>query len=425
MKTLQFDPGREFAQALDRNDPLAAYRDEFTFLDQDMIYLDGNSLGRLPKQSVERIRKAVEEEWGDRLIRGWNSGWYDAPHRIGDKIAEILGAPSGSVIVSDSTTVNLYKLVRAAVEARPGRRKLISDELNFPSDLYVLQGVVTGSRSDLELEILPSNDEIEPDLERLYQAIDSNTLIVTLSHVSFKSGYLYFVPEIVERAHRQGAFVLLDLSHSAGVVPIQLMEWDVDLAIGCTYKYLNGGPGSPAFLYIRQDLQDQLRSPIWGWFGQKNPFRFSLQYEPVKGLTRFLVGTPPILSTIAIEPSVEMLLEVGIERIRDKSSRQTEYLISLFDHVLSPLGFKLGTPRDPDRRGSHVSVQHELGYPISQAMIHEKAVIPDFREPDNIRLGVSPLYLSYDELWQAIERIRLLLEEKLHLKYPQSRKRVT
>jgi kynureninase len=420
-----FEPGRDYAKALDDQDPLTKFRDEFLITDPDLIYLDGNSLGRLPKRSISHIQTLVEDEWGGNLIRGWDSGWYDAANRIGDKIAGLVGASKGSTIVSDSTSVNLYKLVQAAIKARSGRTKIISDELNFPSDLYVLDGAARFANPGINLEIVPSLDDIEINQEKLFDAIDEETIMVSFSHVSFKSGYLYRLQEIVDQAHRVGALVLVDLSHSVGAVPIELDEWKVDLAIGCTYKYLNGGPGSPAFLYIRDEIRQEMVSPIWGWFGQTNPFEFSLEYQPVESINRFMVGTPPILSLSAIEPAIDIILEAGIERIRHKSVLQSTYLIDLFDHYLAPKGFKLGSPRDASRRGSHVSIQHDLGYQISQAMIEEKSVLPDFREPDNIRLGLAPLYVSFEDVWQATTRIRQLVADGLHLKYPQARKRVT
>lgn len=425
MEDMDFEPGLEFAQKLDGDDELASFRDEFVFAEPDLIYLDGNSLGRLPRRAVDRMRTAVEEEWGRDLIRCWNASWWDSPTRVGEKIARLLGASPGQVIVSDTTSINLFKLVMVALEMRPERDRIVSSVLNFPSDLYILQGCIRLLGDRHQLHLVPSEDGISVDQETLFEAIDERTALVTLSHVVFKSGFLYDAEAITKRAHQVGALVLWDLGHSAGAVPIELDPWGVDLAVGCTYKYLNGGPGAPAFLYVRRDLQDAL-SPIWGWFGQDSPFDFDLEYEPAEGITHFLVSSPPILSTVALESALDVLLKAGIDRIRRKSVRLTSYLVYLFDTILEPLGFGLGSPRDPAQRGSHVSIRHREGYRINRALIEEMAVIPDFREPDNIRLGVSPLYTSFSEVWEAVDRIRRVVKEKHYVRYfPGQRLKVT
>jgi kynureninase len=423
---MAFEPGPGFARRLDAEDDLAAFREAFVFDEPGLIYMDGNSLGRLPHRAVERTRAAVEAEWGRDLIRGWNAGWYQAPARVGEKIARLIGAAPGQIVVGDSTSVNLFKLTLAALAMRPGQDRIVSDTLNFPSDLYVLQGCtrLLGDRHRLHL-VPAADDGIAVDEQALRDAIDGRTALVTLSHVTFKSGFLYDAAAVTERAHQAGALVLWDLSHSVGVVPIQLDRWGVDLAVGCTYKYVNGGPGSPAFLYVRRDLQEQARSPIWGWFGQRSPFAFDLEYAPADGVARFLAGTPPVLSLLAMEAALDVVLEAGIEHIRRKSVRLTSYLVHLVDAVLKPLGFTLGSPRDPARRGSHVSVRHPEGYRINRALIDEMGVLPDFREPDNIRLGLAPLYTSFTEVWEAADRIRRVVEEGRHLDYPTERLPVT
>ena len=257
------------------------------------------------------------------------------------------------------------------------------------------------------------------------RAVDGNTALVTFSHPTFKSAYLYDVPAITDRAHEVGALVLWDFSHAVGTLPLALNEWNVDLAVGCTYKYVNGGPGSPAFLYVREDLQVDLVSPIWGWWGHREPFAFDLDYEPTDGLNRFLAGSPPCLSLLAIEPAVDLIREAGIERIRKKSVVLTTYLVDLVDVLLSPLGFKLGSPRDAARRGSHVSIRHPESYRITQALTEEMNVIPDFREPDNIRLGLAPLYTSFLEVWEAVDRIRRVVEDKRYRTYSSVRQAIT
>jgi kynureninase len=425
MEGLDFEPGPAFARRLDEEDDLASFREAFVFAEPELIYLDGNSLGRLPRSVVERMRKGVEMEWGRDLIRGWNAGWWEAPGRVGEKIARLMGAGPGQVVVSDTTSINLFKLVMLALAKRPGRDRIVSDVLNFPSDLYILQGCVRLLGDRHHLHLVPSADGTIVDQQTLFDAIDERTALVTLSHVVFKSGFLYDAEAITERAHQMGVLVLWDLGHSLGVVPIELDRWGVDLAVGCTYKYLNGGPGAPAFLYVRRDLQEEALCPIWGWFGQRNPFAFDLEYDAADGITRFLVSSPPILSVLAMESAVDLLLEAGIERIRRKSVRLTSYLIYLVDTVLAPLGFGLGSPRDPAQRGSHVSIQHPEGYRINRALIEEMQVLPDFREPDNIRLGLSPLYTSFAEVWEAVDRIRRVVEEKRYLRYSEERLPVT
>jgi kynureninase len=369
---------------------------------------------------------AVEDEWGRDLIRGWNKGWWDSPARVGEKIAQLVGADAGQVIVSDSTSVDLFKLTMAALTHDPGRKRIITDALNFPSDLYVLQGCVNLLGGGHEIIRIGSTDgDVTPDLAALEAAIDENTALVTLSHVLFKSGYLYDMAAVTEMAHRKGALVLWDLCHSAGAVPIALDACQADLAVGCTYKYLNGGPGSPAFLYVRQELQEEITSPVWGWWAQKSPFAFGLDYVPAPGISRFLTGSQPILGMLTMEAALDPLLEAGIDRIRAKSVQMTEYLIGLFDHFLAPLGFILGSPRTSNRRGSHVSIRHAKGYRINRALIEEMNVIPDFREPDNIRLGLAPLYTTFAEVWEGMDRIRRAVEEKRYEKYPREKLTVT
>jgi kynureninase len=426
-----FQLGADFAKQLDQLDELAAFRDEFVFGDENLIYMDGNSLGRLPRRAAEHLRNVVEQQWAVDLIRGWNQGWYQAPARVGDKIALLIGAGPEQVIVSDSTSVNLFKLAIAALQLRPARNRIVSDVLNFPSDLYVLQGCMrlmdaaVGPAQKYHLDLVTSQDGISVDPQALFAAIDEQTALVTLSHVTFKSGFLHDVAAITAQAHRAGALVLLDLSHSVGVVPIELDVWNTDMAVGCTYKYLNGGPGAPAFLYVRHDLQDQVRSPIQGWFGQRSPFAFDLKYEPAAGIPRFLAGTPAVLSLLAMEAGLDIHFRAGIEHIRTKSTNLSAYLIFLVDEILAPLGFILGTPRDPRHRGSHVTIQHREGYRINRALIEEMNVLPDFREPDNLRLGLAPLYTSFYEVWEAVDRIRRVVEEKMYHRYPSERLPVT
>ena len=419
------DTGRERAQALDRGDDLASFRSRFAANDRLLVYMDGNSLGRLPAATPGRLREVVEQEWGSRLIRSWGSGWWDAPVAVGNKIGGLVGAAEGQVVVSDSTTVNLYKLAMSALRLRSNRSTILTDSPNFPSDLYMLQGLVETLGRRHRIRVLEPLDGLGVTTEQVVDAIDADTALVTLSHVVFKSGALYDAPSITEAAHAKGALVLWDLSHSAGAVPVALDDWDVDFAAGCTYKYLNGGPGSPAFLYVRADLQDAAVSPIWGWCGDQAPFAFGTQHQPAHGIRRFLCGTPPVLSLLAMEAGVDLLLEAGIEPVRRKSLQLSEYLIELFDAVLAPHGFTLGTPREGAQRGSHVSIRHQDGYRINRALIEQMNVIPDFREPDNIRLGLAPLYTSFEDVWECVDRIRRVIEERRFEHYPVARLAVT
>jgi kynureninase len=417
--------GLEYARGLDAEDELARFRKAFVLAEPDLIYLDGNSLGRLPRKTAEYLGTTISDAWGRDLIRGWNAGWYEAPSRIGDQIGRLIGAGSGQVLVSDSTSVNLFKLVMAALSLRPGRKRIVSDVLNFPSDLYVLQGCIHLLGNQHRLYLVQSDDGITIDQSALLRAIDERTALVTLSHVTFKSGFLQDAAAVTRKARQVGALVLWDLSHSVGVVPIDLDRWGVDLAVGCTYKYLNGGPGAPAFLYVRHELQECAQSPIWGWFGQRAPFGFDLDYEPAEGITRFVIGTPPVLSLMALEPSLALTLEAGIERIREKSVNLTSYLVDLVDTVLAPLGFKLGSPRSAAQRGSHVSIRHSEGYRINRALIEEMQVLVDFREPDNIRLGLTPLYTSFSDVWEAVNRARVVVTEERFRQYGHERTQVT
>ena len=423
---MDFTPSRSFAKNLDAQDPLAPFRSHFVIADPELIYLDGNSLGRLTHASIDRVQHLVEEEWGRDLIRGWNENWWEAPVRVGEKIARLVGAASGQVIACETVSVNLFKLAAAALPLRPNRTRIVTDTLNFPSDLYILQGLVhlLGDRHSI-LRIGSQDGDITPDLDVLAAAIDDTTALVTLSHVTFKSGYLYDMAAVTELAHRRGALVVWDLSHSVGALPIALDACNADFAIGCTYKYLNGGPGAPAFLYICKDLQEQVVSPIWGLWGQNAPFAFGLDYTPAPGMRRFLSGTQPILSLLAMEAALDPLLEAGMDALRAKSLLLSEYLITLTDTLLAPLDFRLGSPRTPERRGSHVSLRHPEGYRINRALIEELNVLPDFREPDNLRLGLTPLYTTFTDIWEGVDRIRRAVTEKRYLKFPSERQTVT
>lgn len=414
----------QYARALDARDPLAKFRDEFLIADADMLYMDGNSLGRLPKRTMARAREVMENEWGKRLVRGWGEGWMDAPTRLGGKIAQLLGAQSDEVLVADSTSVNFYKLANAALDARIEKNQIVTETVNFPTDSYILQGIAR-TRGKRITYVAPQND-VAISTDAIVNAIEQNNCaLVTLTHTAFKSGAVYDMRVITQAAHDAGALVLWDLSHSVGSIPLYLNECNADLAVGCTYKYLNGGPGAPAFLYVRRDLQKELLNPIQGWFGQKNQFAMDFEYAPIESITRFGVGTPPMLSLLAMEAGVDLLLEAGMENLRAKSIQQTEFLIALWEEWLKPLGVTLNSPRDANARGSHVSLGHPDGLRIDRALIEEMNVIPDFRPPDNIRFGIAPIYTRFEDVYGAMERMRRVMAEKLYEKYPSERPAVT
>jgi kynureninase len=414
------DLSREYAASLDAEDPLASLRDAFVRDDPELIYLDGNSLGRLPKASAERITQVVREEWGAGLIRSW-SDWIDLPARSGDLIGSaLLGAAPGQVVVSDSTTVNLYKLAVAALDARPDRTVIVTDDDNFPTDRYVLQGLA--AQRGIELRVVHTDLDEGLDLEILREAVDESTALVSVSHVAYRSGALLDMGAVNEIAHGAGALVLWDLCHSAGAVPVELDATGADLAVGCTYKYLNGGPGSPAFLYVRDELQERLRQPIWGWFGQRDQFAMGPSYDPVPGIGRFLAGTPAVVGIAAVEEGVRLLAEAGIGRLRAKGLALTGYVIELAKAWLP--GLDLATPADPRRRGSHVSLRHAEAWRITQALIADN-VIPDYRTPDRLRLGPAPISTSFTDVWDGLERLRRIVDDRAYERYSPEPSRVT
>ncbi len=415
-----FDRAR--AEALDAADPLAAFRDRFVVEDPERIYVDGNSLGRLPRETAQRLGERVQE-WGSRLVTAWPD-WIELPERVGDLLAPVLGARSGEVLMADSTTVNLYKLAAAALDARPGRRVIVTDAANFPTDRYVFQGLA--AREGAELRLLESHPVEGPTVAEVEEACaPGDVALVSLQHVGYRSGAIADMKAVTAAAHEAGALVLWDLSHSAGAVPVRLDQVGADLAAGCTYKYLNAGPGALAHLYVRADLQEELRSPIWGWFGQRDQFLMGSGYEPVPGVGRFLAGTPPILDLTAAEVGIRLTAEAGLEALRAKSIALTELVVELHDAWLAPLGFQLGSPRDPERRGGHVSLQHEEAWPICRALMERGNVVPDFRSPESIRIGLPPLYMRFVDVWDALDRLRRLIEAGVHHEVEAGPARVT
>jgi kynureninase len=399
--------GFDEAVELDRSDPLASFKARYVFSDPDLIYLDGNSLGRLPSAAGAIVDRVIRHEWGERLIRSWNDGWWDLQLDIGNRLAPLIGAGLGEVIISDSTSVNLYKLATAALRARPGRERVVTDDTNFPTDVYVLRGVAEANGATLDII---STEGMPDPVTALEAALDGRTALVSLSHTAFRSGYTYDLARVTELAHATGALVIWDLSHSAGVVPIDLERAGVDLAVGCTYKYLNGGPGSPAFLYVKRSLQASLENPITGWWGHANPFDFDLEFRPTEGIRKFHSGTMPVISLATIDAGLTDVVEAGIEGLRAKSVSLTGFFINQWEEHLEPLGFELRTPRDAARRGSHVSLSHPDAWPIDRALIEVGKVIPDFRAPDNLRFGLAPLYNDHLDVHTAVLRIKMIVE---------------
>jgi kynureninase len=391
--------------ALDAADPLASFRRRFVVPDPDLLYLDGNSLGRPPLAALERLARVASQEWAGELIRGWEH-WLDEPLRVGDVVGtQILGARPGEVAICDSTTIDFYRLASAALDARPGRRIIVTDRANFPTDRYVLEGLARDR--DREIAWLDPDPIDGPTLDDVAAALDAHAddvALVTLTHVNYRSAAIADLAGITARAHAAGALVLWDLSHSAGSVPVGLEEHGVDLAVGCTYKYLCGGPGAPAYLYIRSELQETLRNPIQGWFGQADQFEMGQGFRPRPGIAGWLTGTPGILGLAAAEEGIRIVAEAGIDRIRAKGIALTGYAIALHDAWLAPLGFALGSPRDPARRGAHVSIRRPDARDLTRRMI-AAGVIPDFRAPDSIRLGLSPLTTSFMDVSRAMGRI--------------------
>ncbi len=384
---------REDCLARDRTDPLARHRDGFA-LPLGTVYLDGNSLGALPKATVERIDRLARHEWGTDLITSWNRhGWIDLPRQVGSKIARLIGATADEVIATDSTSINLFKLLYAALEIRPNRRTIVSEHGNFPTDLYTAEGLIKalGGRHRLQLV----------GREEIVTAIDHDTAVVMLTHVNYRTGELHDLEAITAAAHAADALMVWDLAHSAGAVPLDLNSAGADFAVGCGYKYLNGGPGAPAFLYVANRHHANFTQPLTGWLGHAAPFTFESSFRPASGIARALCGTPPILSLAALEVGVDGLLTTDLHALRAKSMALGDLFIRVVEEQGGEgIGLTLASPRDASRRGSQVSFQHAEGYPVMQALI-ARSVIGDFRAPDILRFGFAPLYIRYVDIWDA------------------------
>ena len=394
------DPDR--ADELDAADPLAPFLERFVDSDPEFIYLDANSLGRLPRQTEAKLASVIHDEWGGELVRGWDH-WIDMPREVGDRLGTgVVGARPGEVLVTDSTTVNFYKLALAALDLRPGRKVIVTDRANFPTDRYVLEGLA--ERQGLEIRWITPDPIAGVQPADLAGALDDDVALVTFSHVNYRSAAMADMAAITALAHDAGALILWDLSHAAGAVPVDLEGAGVDLAVGCTYKYLNAGPGAPAFLYIRRSLLGQMHNPIQGWMGQRDQFAMAQGYDPQPDIRAWLTGTPTILALAAVDEGVALVTEAGMDRIRAKAVALTEYAIELHDAVLAPLGFTVGSPRDATRRGAHVSVCRPDAEVLCGRLM-AAGVGTDFRAPDSIRLGVSPLTTRFSDVWTAVSTL--------------------
>lgn len=401
------------AGSLDAHDPLAAYRCAFESSPGVVSYLDGNSLGRPTADAAERLRSFTTDQWGGRLIRGWDEGWFEKPLTLGDRLgAATLGAGPGQTFIGESTTVVLYKLIHAALDMRPDRTEIIADSANFPTDRYLIHGIaeergltvrwmdpakVDARQSDASVTgILP---------DQVADLAGDSTALVLLSHIDYRTGYIADLSAITDIAHRAGALVVWDLCHSVGAVPLELDAWEVDFAAGCTYKYLNGGPGAPAFGYVASRHISTARQPIRGWMGVANAFEMGPSYQPHPGIRRFVSGTPAVLGMVPLESMLDLVEGVGMEAVREKSAALTDFVVELFDELLAPLGVELGSPRDGALRGGHVTIHHDLCEATLPAL-WERGIIPDFRKPNGLRLGPSPLSTGFTEVYEGVLGIR-------------------
>jgi kynureninase len=405
---------RQDALDLDAKDPLAKYRDLFVFTDPDVCYLDGNSLGRLPKSTVETINKFLIEGWGTKIVDGWGE-WIDKAETTGDLIGRAaLGAAAGQTLAMDTTSVNFYRLVRAAISARPGRKTIITDEANFPTDRYIMQGIA--EELGLNLVVIPndlqehstgetfSDELVTPEILKPY--LNDDVALVTISVVAYRSGALHNIKELTDLVRASGALMVWDASHAVGAVDMQFDRDGVDLAVGCTYKYGNSGPGSPAWLYVSKRIQSELQMPIQGWFAQRNQFLMGSKFDQIEGMRGFQIASPSIIGLLCIDEGFGMIEDATIAQINAKASKGTDMMIELFDQWLVPLGFELVTPRDSKLRGGHISIYHPDAAQIARGLRDDMKVIPDYRAPNSIRLAISPLPTSYVEVFDGFERIR-------------------
>ena len=396
---------REDFTSLDKIDPLAKVRDEFS-LPQNLIYFDGNSLGPLPKCTIHTLETMIQKEWGNGLIGSWNKeNWINMPRELGNKIAPLVGAKLGEVIVVDSTSVNLFKVLTSALLLNKNRRVIVSEAENFPSDLYILESVNKMFGESYERHLIEEGDyEID-------KYIDTSTAVVMLSHVNYKTGRISDIKRITSIAHEKGALVIWDLSHSVGVMPLYLHDCGVDFAVGCTYKHLNGGPGAPGFLYVHKSLIEKVSQPLTGWMGHIQPFEFVVNYQPANDICKYICGTPPIIAYKAIESGLTVFEQVSMNVVREKSIKLSEMFIQLMQQECIKFGFELFSPRNAEQRGSQVSFTHGNGFSIMQTLISH-SVVGDFRQPNILRFGFSPLYMRFEDVWDAVICLREIMQTK-------------
>ena len=381
---------------LDNEDILSSFRDEF-HLPKNTYYFDGNSLGIAPKVTHEKMHKVIVNEWGQGIIRSWiDHEWGVSPQRIGNKIARLIGAEDGEVIAADSTSINIFKMIAAALQSNPGRKVVLTEKDNFPTDLYMMQGLENFAPDKISSKIVPSSE--------LLDSLDESVAALLLSEVNYKTGSITKMKEITQKAHQKGIMVIWDLSHSAGSIPINLNDCLVDFAVGCGYKFLNGGPGAPAFLFAAKRHHQNIEPILSGWFGHIDPFAFSEKYAPAKDVTRLMCGTPPLLGLIALECGVDILLRADINLLREKAKKLGSIFIDLIEEKCKNLDFLLASPRDDAKRGGHVSLSHPHGFALSRALV-ERGVVCDFRMPDIVRFGITPLYMRYQDLYEAVDII--------------------
>lgn len=401
---------RRTAELWDEQDPLSAFREEFEIPGDRPVYMDGNSLGRPPAAAVSAVHEALAE-WADRLVGGWED-WVELPALVGDRLGRLVGATAGQVLVCDSTTVNLYKLAAAALSARPQRGTIVAGAEDFPTDRYVLEGLALATGRTLRLLDAPDDDPGALETQ-LRDAVDDDTALVSLSHVHYRSGARLAGAAVTDLVHQRGALMLWDLAHSAGSVPVDLDGWQADLAVGCSYKYLNAGPGAPGWLYVRRQLQEELRQPIWGWFGRADQFSMGPGYVPAPGVGSHLTGTPGVIALKALDAALGVIERAGMADLWAKSQRLTAMLAELASARLVPLGASLAIPADPGRRGAHITLFHPEAWSWCRTLIERGLVVADFRVPDRIRLGPAPLYTRYVDCFDAVELMAGVLESGL------------
>ena len=415
---------RSFAEELDAKDPLLAFRDEFVIADPQLSYLDGNSLGRMPKATAKVVEDYLRDEWGAKLVTGW-SGWNDEAQTVGDLIGRTtFGVSAGQTLCVDTTSVNFYQLCSAAVDAKPNRKTVITDTANFPTDRYILEGIC--KQRGLKLGVI--NDDAGEEYvspEALSAVLNDDVALVSLSVIQYRSGVLHDVAKLTQLARDAGALFVWDASHAVGVVPMQFERDKVDLAVGCTYKYCNSGPGSPAWLYVSKAMQSELQVPIQGWFAQRDQFAMGQGFDRSQDMRGFQVASPSIIGMRCVETAISMIERAGLSAIAKKAAIGTDLMIALHDAWLAPLDFSVVTPRDATRRGGHISVRHKHARQISEAMRIFANVIGDYRQPDCIRLAVSPLATSYVEIFDGFARIRDLVASKKYLEITEVSSRVT